>query len=283
MAPIGYAVWMLVEVACDNRAGAKPKIVIPVEGVLVVTEKIQPTTASDNLVCPADMKHVSGVYCPQVEQKCLEWVDATGKITTAPVPGQTGRCGTFQQPSRCLTPEAKRPFKDFCIDTFEHGGSTTSRPQSWMNWYDAKSSLEREGKRLCTDSEWTMACEGPDMLPYPYGNGYHRDRTACNFDNSAVGFDVFKATSRTTETAQRLDALLVFSGTMPRCVSPFGVFDMVGNLDEWVVNESGSPYVSGLKSGHVFGVRNACRPMTEAHGPTFAWYETGTRGCLSLN
>ena len=37
------------------------------------------------------------------------------------------------------------------------------------------------GKRLCTESEWTFACEGPEMMPFPYG--YVRDANKCNGDH----------------------------------------------------------------------------------------------------
>ena len=116
------------------------------------------------------------------------------------------------------------------------------------------------------------------MHPYPYGDGFHRDKTMCNFDNPP-NIDVFKATNRNTPQAKQLHELLVASGSMNECQSDWGVHDMSGNIDEWVINETGSPYVSGLMGGHVFGVRNASRPMTDAHGPNFSWYETGGRCC----
>ncbi len=129
------------------------------------------------------------------------------------------------------------------------------------------------------------------MQPYPYGDGYHRDSTSCNTDNPITeGLNVFKATSLDTPTGQYLHSLLVPSGAKEKCVSPFGVQDLPGNLDEWVRNPAGhywkghpkgdrGPYISGLVGGHVFGVRNACRPMTDGHGEEFVWYETGFRGC----
>ena len=143
-----------------------------------------------------------------------------------------------------------------------------------MTWHDVKAGCEAQDKRLCAKSEWTFACEGPDIRPYPYGDGYHRDPTACNFDNEQV-------VNVMTDTREKriLDGMLQPSGKNPRCVSPFGVHDMVGNIDEFVVNESGRPYKSGLVGGHVFGVRNACRPMTPGHNEFFAWYETGGRCC----
>lgn len=253
----------------------------------VIEHRSDVTSAVETIVtvpgpCPENTVFVEGDYCPNAREVCLQWVDANGKATPNAIPtnGGSSRCGTWKFPTECLSKE--RVHKRFCIDKYEFGGSVVSPPKSWMSWYDAKTELAIQGKRLCTNAEWTMACEGPDLQPYPYGDGYHRDKTACNFDNGTSGIEVFKATSHETATARRLDNMLVSSGSMVRCVSPYGVYDMVGNIDEFVVNERGVPYVSGLKGGHVFGVRNACRPMTEAHGPTFSWYETGTRGCLSL-
>lgn len=285
--PVIFAGYLAATTACEavkpDKEAAFERIFADAD---IVTEKEAlpadagaPKAAS---ACPRDMVEIEGKWCSNVEQICLRWVTADGRHTDSPEPGTTGRCAEFKRPARCLVPEDKRPVKHFCIDRYEFGKGLGERPTSWMSWYDAKVALEKSGKRLCTDSEWTMACEGPGLQPYPYGDGYVRDKTACNFDNSQEGIDVFKATSSRTPTALKLDSLLTPSGTMPRCRSPYGVFDMVGNVDEFVVNETGKPYVSGLKGGHVFGVRNACRPMTEKHGPEFSWYETGTRGCRSL-
>ena len=69
------------------------------------------------------------------------------------------------------------------------------------------------------------------------------------------------------------------SGSRSSCVSPYGVFDMTGNVDEWVVNESGQPFKSGLKGGYWGPVRDRCRPITTAHGPEFAYYQVGFRCC----
>lgn len=237
-------------------------------------------TSRSQIACPEDMREISGDYCPNVEQICLQWVDSDNKPMTMP-PGSDGRCGTFKSPSRCLS--EKKVHRRYCIDTFEYPNKRGVKPQSWMTWYDAKNACEQQGKRLCTRPEWTFACEGPMMQPYPYGDGYHRDKTACNFDNHVPkGTDVFDAKQKNDPAATVLDSLLVPAGSNPRCVSPFGVYDMVGNIDEWVVNESGKPYRSSLMSGHVFGVRNRCRPSTDAHNEGFYWYETGARCCADL-
>lgn len=230
-------------------------------------------TVSTKSLCPDSMQLIEGEFCPIVEQICLQWVDAQGNNVEPPTSG-SGRCGVWQFPSKC---KSSRVHMRFCIDTYEYPNKKGQVPQSWMTWNSLKAACEQQGKRLPTRREWTFACEGEAMKPYPYGDGYHRDKTACNFDNPSNGIDVFKAIRPNDETTKKLDALLYPSGSRPTCVSPFGVYDQVGNIDEQIVNETGKPYRSGLMGGHVFGVRNACRPMTDAHNENFGWYETGGR------
>ena len=234
---------------------------------------------NDDGACPDDMKLVEGDYCPNVEEICLYCVDAN--MNKEKCNSITDRCGEFKFPTRCLS--ATKIHKRFCIDTYEIPDIEGQIPTSWLSYTDAENFCKSKGKRIATSSEWELACEGPDMKPYPYFGGYHRaDRTVCNTDNPP-NIDVFKATSHNTQTAKELDAMLVPSGSRKDCISSYGVMDQVGNLDEYVKNETGVGYISGLKGGHIWGVRARCRPMTTAHngvatkGGGFSWYETSSR------
>lgn len=231
--------------------------------------------------CPTGTIEVEGDYCPVVEQVCVKWIDIVGNERADGTLwfGQPVRCAEYQSPAKCLS--KRRIHKHFCIDEYEYPNVKGQQPQSWMSWYGVRDACASEGKRLCTKSEWTFACEGPDMKPFPYSDGYHRDRTACNFDHDNRSW--WSIIQRDNKTKRDLDALLVPSGFSEACVSPFGVRDQVGNVDEWVINETGHPFQSALVGGHVFGVRNACRPETTAHGETFNWYETGGRCCISVS
>lgn len=259
-------------------------------------EGIRPTPASR---CPKDMVEVEGSFCPTVQEDCLKWVDSHGLTVDPPKPGKTGRCGEYKYPSKCLSDAKEMVSEHYCIDRYEYPNVEGQIPATWMNWHDVKNACASEGKRLCTKTEWTFSCEGKDIhpQPYPYGDGYHRDTGACNFDNDfpedpsrsadpktgeRPKINVFNAKSKDTPTAQVLKSLLVPSGSLSSCVSPFGVFDQVGNADEEVFNETHVPHDSGLVGGHVFGWRNACRPMTAIHDEYFSWYETGGRCCSDL-
>jgi hypothetical protein len=69
-------------------------------------------------------------------------------------------------------------------------------------------------------------------------------------------------------------------GSHPDCVSAFGAFDMVGNVDEWTDNgEIQGEQVSTLNGGYWGPVRNTCRLTTKTHGPEFQFYQIGFRCC----
>jgi formylglycine-generating enzyme required for sulfatase activity len=151
-------------------------------------------------------------------------------------------------------------------------------PVVMKDWYEAKAVCESEGKRLCGDSEWTLACEGQERLPYPYG--YARDSEACNIDKPYRDVDesAMADWKRRDAEVARLDQRTA-SGSHAACVSAYGAYDMTGNVDEWVVNEHGKPYKSGLKGGYWGPVRDRCRPMTTAHNELFEFYQIGFRCC----
>ena len=229
-----------------------------------------PAALPSDDVCAPNMVAVEGEYCPVVAQKCLRWLDP-----------EKLQCAEFERlpPASC---PVKTEHKRFCMDRYEWPNAVGALPQYMASWNDAKTSCESVGKRLCTDTEWTLACEGPSEQPYPYGDGYMRDDRACNIDKPYIWPHPEKIYNAKTqdEELERLDQREP-SGARAACVSPYGVHDMVGNVDEWVVNESqgGKPFKSGLKGGYWGPVRTRCRPMTTAHDEGFRYYQIGFRCC----
>jgi hypothetical protein len=135
---------------------------------------------------------------------------------------------------------------------------------------------------MCTESEWTMACEGPELEPYPYG--YVRDATKCNGDRGWDNPDMKKVARRDPAELERLWQG-VPSGSQPECVSDFGVHDLPGNVDEVVASEN---FTSTWRGKHdsvttggpwYRGVRNQCRPKIYTHDEGFYYYYLGFRCC----
>jgi hypothetical protein len=239
--------------------------------------------------CPEDMALVDGMYCPGEVQHCLYNVAIDGSRIDKPA-DLLWACGEYAQPT-CISKELTH--LRFCIDVYEWPNKEGQVPQDWMTYRTAKKAVEAVGKRLCTAREWTLAAEGPNHHPLPYGDGFHRLPGICNFDNPMGHLDPSKAKKPDDEMAQKLRAVLVPSGSMSDCVSDYGVHDMAGNVDEIIYNEGGvescpqgetcNNYVSGLMGGHIWHVRNNSFSRTTAHNLDFGWYETSTRGCMDAN
>ncbi|MBX3190439.1 MAG: SUMF1/EgtB/PvdO family nonheme iron enzyme [Labilithrix sp.] len=214
--------------------------------------------------CPEDMLEVEGDFCPFLDQVCLrrprDW---------------SYRCLEYRKSGPCQTRTA---HKHFCIDKYEWPNRAGEEPVVMKDWYEAGAACKAIGKRLCTQDEWTLACEGPEHLPYPYGQS--RDATACNIDKPHLTVDekaLRHPGKRDAEVARLWQGEK--SGSRERCVSPFGVHDMTGNVDEWTVNETGKPHKSALKGGYWSWVRGRCRAVTPGHEEDFRYYQIGWRCC----
>ena len=204
-------------------------------------------------------------------QACTKWIDRKWPE----------RCGAYDR-EKWLSISKDLPTKDqrFCIDRFEYPNRRGEHPIIMVSWYEARDACKAEGKRLCTEDEWTFACEGEEATPYP--NGYVREADACVNDRPWKAFHGEELAPRTAENAKRELARLWQgqpSGARPSCKSSFGVYDMTGNVDEWTRSSVAGERPSVLKGGYWGPVRTRCRPATKAHGEDHTFYQQGFRCC----
>ncbi len=184
----------------------------------------------------------------------VKWRAASAKLATAPV--------------------------DVCIDRFEYPNVAGAYPVIMVTYFEAQATCKASGKRLCTETEWTFACEGEEATPYPYG--YDRNPAACVVDAPVRPVSEGLLTPRgTTAAHDEVDRLWQGekSGARPACRSPFGVYDMTGNVDEWTRSVRDGERPSIMKGGYWGPVRARCRPSTRAHGEEFVDYQQGFRCC----
>jgi formylglycine-generating enzyme required for sulfatase activity len=187
-------------------------------------------------------------------------------------------CEEFAPGAKCL---GKKVHKRYCIDRYEYANVKGERPEVMNRFHQAQVKCAAEGKRLCTESEWTLACEGPEMKPFPYG--YKRDATKCNGDVEWDAPNMSKVAQRDPGELARLWQG-VPSG-QPECVSDYGVYDLPGNADEVVASETfESGWRSKYESVHTGGpwykgVRNQCRPKIYTHDEGFYYYFLSFRCC----
>lgn len=157
-------------------------------------------------------------------------------------------------------------------------------PSGYVSGHVAKAACEAAGKRLCTSFEWEQACRGEENRPFPYGDSYVHE--ACNVfryshpasrlhDNPSIGH----LDPRLNRVHDGGEPMLRPTGATPRCASTWGndaIYDMVGNLDEWVETKSGG-FAGGFYSR---GTRKGCGSLITAHPRRYQDYSLGIRCCL---
>jgi hypothetical protein len=191
------------------------------------------------------------------------------------------RCAAFDADRwRELSRKLPTRAMHFCIDRYEYPNEKGAFPAIMVTWREAAALCEERGARLCSEDEWTFACEGEEALPF--ATGYVRDSTACVLDRPWRLVHEQALAERTSGQALReIDALWQgeASGEFARCRSPFGVNDMIGNVDEWTLSTQPSGPRSILKGGYWGPVRTQCRATTRVHDESFYFYQIGFRCC----
>lgn len=233
----------------------------------VVVEDTAGSGPKKPATCPAGMQLVDGEYCTDVEHKCLKsWYDTSNKKKI---------CEEFAPTAKCI---GKKVKKRYCIDTYEWPNKKGERPEVMNRFHQAQVKCASIGKRMCTESEWTMACEGPQMTPYPYG--FIRDAKKCNGDHMWDSPNMTKVAARDPGELARLWKG-VRSGSQPDCISPYGVADLPANTDEVVAAESPHAKYDSVNTGGPWykGVRNQCRPKIYTHDEDFYYYFLSFRCC----
>jgi len=171
----------------------------------------------------------------------------------------------------------------FCIDPYEWPNRKGAAPWIMETWEESKKLCESNGKRLCTEEEWTFSCEGEEILPFP--TGYVRDSQKCNIDKPWRVYNNKDLFPRgTNKNGKELNRLWQgnLAGTNPLCTNSFGVNDLLGNVEEWTTSIKKEKNPSILKGGYWSGPRFRCRSSIRSHGTWHTFYQQGFRCCNDI-
>lgn len=180
-------------------------------------------------------------------------------------------------------------------------------PQAYISRVEAEAACKQAGKRLCSFDEWRRACRGRKGYRHPYG--LRQERGRCNISKPHLLPQMFGTDSRRWKyddhfNSPRLNGepgYLARTGEYERCATEDGIYDLVGNLHEWVrgtvtdelmaalerdeVERDKQPWHvgNGIFLGGFYSTTNehgpGCVFTTVAHEPRYHDYSTGFRCC----
>lgn len=159
-------------------------------------------------------------------------------------------------------------------------------PNAYLSGISAETVCRNAGKRLCTEEEWVTACRGENSTKFPYGNEY--EEGACNIAQQGWAPNILYEEG----AAHHLDdprliwlplkePFIEKTGSRAKCVSKWGndgIYDMVGNLQEWIDDEKGT-FVGGFSN---LPSKEGCDVKQPGHKRPHFDYSLGTRCCTDL-
>jgi formylglycine-generating enzyme required for sulfatase activity len=184
-----------------------------------------------------------------------------------------------EAPKKCPAEMAPIAGQRACVDRWEaslsdDGKVAMSRARvvpAAISQLQARAACEAAGKHLCTRAEWTAACKGPgDARRYSYGKKYVPGR--CH-----------DKTMRDKRHSQKP----LPTGSLPACRTPEGVYDLSGNVWEWLATDkpdAPTAYFVGGGFGNDDSDDNlSCVPEDPLGQPVTQVVEAlGFRCCLTL-
>ncbi len=238
-------------VACAPQGSRLVRAAAPV--VMPVVQ-----VSSDSAACPRDMALAAGSFC--VDRYEASLVEVLEGGVEKPFPAN-------------VSPDGRNVRAVSVPGTF---------PQGYISGKEAAAACRASSKRLCESREWVVACKGPKRTTYPYGDS--REPKRCNDHGKnprqILGIRASTWNAMNAPSLNRVPETLARTGEHEGCVNDWGVYDMVGNLHEWVADPDGT-----FQGGYYLDTQEngpGCDYRTTAHVFAYHDYSTGFRCCKDL-
>ncbi len=143
-------------------------------------------------------------------------------------------------------------------------GIAAADAEHYVDWLARSGTVPRA--RLCTEREWERAARGSDGRPFPHGL-----RLAPGDANHDATYGQRPAAMGPNEV-----------GTHSATRSPFGIYDMAGNVWEWTRSDRAPNGYAARGGSWYFGASSARTEDREETEPSFRDLSVGMRVCADL-
>jgi hypothetical protein len=218
-----------------------------------------------NGLCPPDMASIDDLYCIDRYEASLIEVKGDGAEALWPY---------------------YLPTEGHVVRAVSEKGAL---PQGYISEKQAIVACGRSGKRLCKPAEWRKACRGPEVKKFGYGDADEPKRCN-NYGISPVtrlwGAEMGEQGNwdyrrMNAPELNQMTQTIAKTGDHEGCTNGYGVYDMVGNLHEWVDDPEGTFIGGYFQDTHLNG--DGCSYTSDAHAAYYHDYSTGFRCCADVD
>lgn len=279
----------------DVDAGSDADTEVPDAGLADAGDDAE--AGAEALGCPFDMVRVARRFCVDRYEATL-------------VDDVTGRgLSPFYPPSRKKAVGIERAWQSLRLEsgdadaqamplpelpgwqrTAEIAPRAVSRrgvvPHGYLSGEMAAAACTNARKRLCREDEWRTACRGEQDRQFPYGAEHVQGR--CNMFREGHPAAILHGNAAEGHLDPRLNQvkvagkpLLRKTGDTPACKSEWegdAIYDMVGNLDEWIDDPEGT-FLGGF---YARSKKDGCDSTVRFHTFDYLDYSLGVRCCSDL-